>query len=98
MLKPHGSYVTVGGETARLLQALFLSPIIRFFFKKNVTVLALKPNKDLDYINELFEAGQIKPAIDGPYNISSTAEAIQHFGEGNHKGKVIITMENELST
>ena len=48
------------------------------------------------YINELFEAGQIKPAIDGPYNLSSAAEAIQHFGEGNHKGKVIITMENEL--
>ena len=95
VLKPHGAYVTVGGETARLLQALFLSPIIRFFFKKNVTVLALKPNKDLDYINELFEAGQIKPAIDDLYKLSSTAEAIQHFGEGNHKGKVIITMEIE---
>ena len=54
----------------------------------------MKPNKDLDYMNELFEAGQFKPVIDGPYKLSSAIEAIQHFGEGNHKGKVIITMEN----
>lgn len=96
VLKTNGSYVTVGGLTSRLFQALFFSPIIRFFYKKNVHVLGLKPNKDLDYINELFEAGQIKAVIDGPYELSSAVEAIQHFGEGNHKGKVIITMENEL--
>ncbi len=96
VLKPHGTYVTVGGETPRLLQALFLSPIIRFFFKKNVLILALKPNKDLDYIKELFEAGQIKPVIEAPYKLSEVPEAIQHFGAGNHQGKVIITMENEL--
>ena len=96
VLKTNGSYVTVGGLTSRLFQALFLSPIIRFFYKKNVHVLGLKPNKDLDYINELFEAGQIKAVIDGPYELSSAVEAIQHFGEGNHEGKVIITMENEL--
>jgi NADPH:quinone reductase-like Zn-dependent oxidoreductase len=58
-------------------------------------VNSLKPNKDLDYMNELFEAGQIKAVIDGPYELSSAIEAIQYFGEGNHKGKVIITMENE---
>ena len=97
VLKPHGTYVTVGGETPRLLQALFLSSIIRFFFKKNVLILALKPNKDLDYINELFETGHIKPVIDNPsYKLSEVPKAIQHFGEGNHQGKVIITMENEL--
>ena len=96
VLKTNGSYVTVGGLTSRLIQALFLSPIIRFFYKKYVHVLGLKPNKDLGYMNELFEAGEIKPVIDGPYELSSAIEAIQHFGEGNHEGKVIITMENEL--
>ena len=96
VLKPHGTYVTVGGETPRLLQALFLSPIIRFFFKKNVLILALKPNKDLDYVKELFEAGQIKPVIKAYYKLSEVPEAIQHFGEGNHQGKVIITLENNL--
>ena len=96
VLRPNGSYVTVGGATARLFQALFFSPIIRYFIKKNVHVLGLKPNKDLDYMNELFEAGEIKPVIDGPYKLSRTVEAIRHFGEGQHKGKVIITMEDGL--
>ncbi len=96
VLRPNGSYVTVGGVTARLFQALFFSPIIRFFIKKNVHVLGLKPNKDLDYMNELFEAGKIKPVIDGSHKLSSAIEAIRHFGEGNHKGKIIITMENGL--
>ncbi len=27
VLNPHGTYVTVGGSTTRLLQALFLGPI-----------------------------------------------------------------------
>jgi len=94
VLSPNGSYVTVGGATARIFQALLFSPIIRTFIKKNVHVLGLKPNKDLDYINELFEAGELKPVIDGPYNLSSTVEAIQHFGEGKHKGKV--TWSNRL--
>ncbi|MGI9227659.1 MAG: NAD(P)-dependent alcohol dehydrogenase [Gammaproteobacteria bacterium] len=93
VLKPNGSYVTVGGLTARLFQALFFSPIIRFFIKKNVHVLGLKPNKDLDYMNKLLEAGHVKPVIDGPYKLSNAIDAIQHFGEGNHNGKVIITME-----
>ncbi|MCZ6873979.1 MAG: NAD(P)-dependent alcohol dehydrogenase [bacterium] len=96
VLRPNGSYVTVGGATAWLFQALFFSPIIRSFIKKNVHVLGLKPNKDLDYINELFEAGELKPVIDGPYKLSRTVEAIRHFGEGKHKGKVIITMEDGL--
>jgi len=94
VLRPNGSYVTVGGVTARIFQALLFSPFIRFFLKKHVHVLGLKPNKDLDYMNEPFEAGKRKPVIDGPYKLSSAVEAIQHFGEGKQKGKVIITMEN----
>ena len=78
------------------MQAVFFSRIIRFFFKKNVLILALKPNQDLDYINELFEAGKIKPVIKALYRLSEVPEAIQHFGEGNHQGKVIITLENNL--
>jgi len=92
-LSPNGIYVTVGGSTARLLQALFLGPWISMFSKKITRIVALKPNKDLDYMNELFEAGKIKPVIDGPYKLNEIPEAIRHFGEGNHKGKVVITVE-----
>lgn len=93
-LRPNGTYVTVGGSMVRLLQALFLGPWISRFSKKNIRIVALKPNKDLDYINELFEAGKIKSIIDGPYKFNKVPEAIRHFGEGKHKGKVVIAVEN----
>ena len=91
-LSPGGTYVTVGGSTARLFQAFFLAPFIRVLTKKNVRVLGLKPNKDLDYVNELFEAGKITPVIDGPYELSEVPEVIQRFGDGSHKGKLVISL------
>lgn len=91
-LNSNGKYVTVGGSIVRLLQALILKPLISMFSKKSVHLVALKPNKDLDYVNELFEAGKIKPVIDGPFKLSETPKAIRYFGDGKHKGKVVITI------
>jgi len=52
----------------------------------------LKPKKNLNILNELFESGKIKPVIDRSFPLSKTAEAFQYFGEGHFKGKVIITI------
>jgi len=92
-LSPNGIYVTVGGSMARIFQALFLGPWISMFSHKSVRIVTLKPNKDLAYMNELFEAGKVKPVIDGPYKLSEVPEAIRYFGQGNHKGKIVITLE-----
>ena len=90
VLNPQGTYVTVGGLPPHLLQVLLLGPIIRWFTQKTVRLVTLKPNKDLTYVNKLFEAGKIKPEIDGPYPLSDVPAMIQYFGEGKHKGKVVI--------
>jgi NADPH:quinone reductase-like Zn-dependent oxidoreductase len=87
-LKPDGTYVTIGGDVTRLIQIA----LSRKFGKKNMHIVALKQNKDLAFINELFEAGKIKPVIDGPYKLSEAAHAIQYFGEGKHQGKVVISI------
>jgi NADPH:quinone reductase-like Zn-dependent oxidoreductase len=97
-LAPNGMYVTVGGATSRLIQALLLGPLVDRLHKKSIRIVALKPNKDLAYINELFEAGKLKVAIDGPYPLSEVAQALRHFGEGRHKGKVIIALEDYPTT
>lgn len=97
-LKPNGVYVTVGGSMIRLFQALLLGPLISMIYKKKIRIVALKQNKDLAYMNELFEAGKVKPVIDGPYKLSEVPEAMRYFGEGNHKGKVIITVEHNNKT
>jgi len=93
-LSPNGIYVTVGGSMARLFQALFLMPWISIFSKKKVRILALKPNKDLAYVNELFEAGKLKPVIDGPFKLEEVPNAFKLFVEAVHKGKVVINLEH----
>lgn len=91
-LKPNGTYVTVGGYLSSLLQLLMLKPLLSASSEKRFHILALKPNKDIAYINELFEAGKLKTVIDGPYTLSQTPEAVQYFGEGKHQGKVVISV------
>lgn len=91
-LSPNGNYVTVGGSLGRLFQALLLAPLISVFRKKNISILGLKPNKDLAYMNKLFEEGKVKCVIDGPYKLSEVPKALRYFGEGKHKGKVVITI------
>ena len=91
-LNPTGTYVTVGGSIPRLLQALVLSPLISRLSDKHLRIVGLKQNKDLAYMNELFEAGNLVPVIDGPYKLADLPEAIRLFGTGDHKGKIIVTM------
>jgi NADPH:quinone reductase-like Zn-dependent oxidoreductase len=91
-LCPNGIYVTVGGSTARLLQTLILAPWIFMINKKHLRIAALKTNKDLLYMNELFKNGKVKPVIEGPYKLNEFLEAFKLFGKAEHKGKVVITM------
>lgn len=88
----NGVYVTVGGFLSRLFQALLLGPWISMISKKHIRIVALKPNKDLAYMNGLFEAGKIKPVIHGPYKLDEVPEAFRIFGKAEHKGKLVITM------
>jgi NADPH:quinone reductase-like Zn-dependent oxidoreductase len=43
-------------------------------------------------MNELFEAGKVKPVIDRRYKLSEVPEALKYFAEGHAQGKVVITM------
>lgn len=65
-LNPEGIYVTVGGPTARLPQALLWWPWIAMTTRKKVRLLALRVNRGLGSMREMFEAGKVVPVIDGP--------------------------------
>jgi NADPH:quinone reductase-like Zn-dependent oxidoreductase len=91
-LNPNGTYVTVGGSIPRLLQALVLSRLISRLYNKHVRMVGLKQNKDLAYMNDLFEAGKLVPVIDRRYKLAEVPEAFRFFGTADHKGKIIITM------
>jgi NADPH:quinone reductase-like Zn-dependent oxidoreductase len=89
-LKRGGTYATVGGSLPRLLQALALGPVISSMGGKRVRLVGLRPNKDLGYMNELFEAGKLAPVIEGPYELSEWREAFRLFGDGDHQGKIVV--------
>lgn len=91
-LHPNGTYATVGGSAVRLLQIWVLSPWISWLTKKHVRVVGLKPNKDLAYMNELFESGRLVPVVDRKYKLADVPEALRFFGTGEHHGKIIVTM------
>jgi len=97
-LSPKGIYVMVGGSTARIFQGMFLGPWISMTGGKKMGILAHKPNKDLVFMKELFEAGKVVPVIDRRYPLSEVPEALRYLGEGHAQGKVVITVENNNKT
>jgi NADPH:quinone reductase-like Zn-dependent oxidoreductase len=91
-LTPAGRYVTVGGDVTRLLQTALASPLIAAVTRKRVRVVALKPNKDLAQLNQLFETTGLHCPIDGPYPLSEVPRALERFGKAEHVGKIVITL------
>jgi len=94
-LKRGGRYITVGGRLPRLAQVAILGPLIHRLTGKRLRVLALKPNSDLEHINDLFQTAGLRPVIDGPYSLSDVPTALERFGEAHHVGKVVITIDEE---
>jgi len=97
-LNPKGIYVMVGGSMARAFQLQFLGPWIAMTESKKMGILMHKPNKDLAFMKELFEAGKVVPVIDRRYPLSEVSDALRYFGEGHAKGKVVITVEHNNKT
>ena len=91
-LNPGGKYVTVGGDSPRLLQTVVLGGLIKRLTGKQVQVLGLKPNRDLAVLNDLYAAGDLRPVIDGPVAFAQLPAAMQKFGDAGHQGKVIVNV------
>ncbi len=89
-LKKKGRYITVGGTLPRLLEIVLVGSVWSLFTGKKLSVLALKPNQGLDQLSRLAEKGILKPVIDGPYPFDQIPKLIQYFGEGRHKGKIVV--------
>jgi NADPH:quinone reductase-like Zn-dependent oxidoreductase len=91
-LERGGAYATVGGTIPRLLDALVWGPAVEATQGRRVKIVALKANRDLALLAERYEAGALRPVIDGPYPFAYIAAALRRFGAGDHKGKIVLTM------
>jgi NADPH:quinone reductase-like Zn-dependent oxidoreductase len=92
-LRSNGSYFLAGGSVATMLQILLLGPWIRGITGKKIRILAVQPNtEDVNFMNELIEAGKVTTVIDKTYPLSEVPDAIGYVGEGDARGKVVITV------
>ncbi|MDH5424909.1 MAG: NAD(P)-dependent alcohol dehydrogenase [Gammaproteobacteria bacterium] len=93
VLKPGGRYIVLGGSSLRILQFVLIGFLFSLFSDKKMSLLLLKQNKGLDSLIDFFEAVKVVPVIDKCYPLSELAEALQYFGEGHAKGKLVITIQ-----
>jgi len=90
-LKPNGIYVMLGGSWGQIFQALLLGPLLSLFGKKKMRGMLTNPNqKDLVFLKDLLEAGQVVPVIDRCYPLGEVPEAIRYLLKGHAAGKVVI--------
>lgn len=89
-LTKEGKYIIVGGSPSLIFKVIFFGKLITLFSKKQMKILAHKPNKNLSYLVELFESGKLKPIIKNCYKLEQTAQALRQIGDGNAMGKIIV--------
>jgi NADPH:quinone reductase-like Zn-dependent oxidoreductase len=89
-LKPDGRYVTVGGELPKLIMILLFKLFVKLLSSKSLHIVALKANKDLALMEQLYLAGNVHCVIDGPHNLGEADKLLQYFGEGRHSGKIVL--------
>jgi len=96
-LTPEATVVLVGGRMTyrglgplphllgTLLKSRGRSQTVKFFVAK-IT------KEDLAVLQELLEAGKVRPVIDRKYQLSEAPEALRYLGEGHARGKIVITV------
>jgi NADPH:quinone reductase-like Zn-dependent oxidoreductase len=95
-LNPGGLFVMVGGSRSAIFQAAFLGPLYSRGGEKHLGLnLWGKPynKEDMDFLEKLFESGDVLPVIDKRCPLSKVPQALEYLEKGQALGKVVIAME-----
>ena len=85
----------VGATTVRIAQFLLLKPWPKpTRDSKKIRIVSEGPNEELVEIKGLIESGQIAPVIDRTYPLSEVPNAMRYVTTGQHKGRIVIAMED----
>ncbi len=94
-LNPGGTYAMIGGRIGFVFTLWARSIVDRLTGEsRRLRLVAEGPNKGLDALKALLEAGKLVPFIDNTFSLEDVPEALRYFGEGRHKGKIAISISD----
>ena len=91
-LSSDGICLMVGGSMTKVFTNIIIGKLASR--DKYIGLGMWKPNRkeDLDFLQKLFESGEVKPVIDKVYPLKGVPEAFRYFQGGHAKGKLVITV------
>lgn len=96
VLAPGGVYVMAGGKPKQIFDVMLWGWWHARGGDKTLTnVMAHASVPDLLVLNDLIEAGKVKPVIDRRYPLHATADALRYLGAGHARGKIVISVIEE---
>ena len=102
-LNPKGKIILIGGGgvndsrwTGPLIGVIKMLVLKPFVTQEMSMMLADMNNKDLTILADLIQAGKVKPVIDRTYTLSQLPEALGYLEEGHARGKVVITVGDNI--
>jgi NADPH:quinone reductase-like Zn-dependent oxidoreductase len=93
-LRPNGVFVTLGGPTARLAEAVTVGPVTGLATGKSMgLMLWWKPFKaeDVATLTGLIADGKVRPVIDRRFGLDEIVDGLHYVDDGHARGKAIIT-------
>jgi NADPH:quinone reductase-like Zn-dependent oxidoreductase len=97
-LTPTGTLVIVGGDgggpvTGGFFRGMLRAPVVSKFVGQRLMGLTTKERaEDVRAVNELIEAGKVRPVIDRTYPLIEAPDAVRYLAEGHPRGKIVITV------
>ena len=103
VLTPKGKYVVIGGGgvndsrwTGPLIGVIKMLMLKPFVTQEMSMMLAEINRKDLTVLADLIQSGKVKPVIDRTYTFSQLPEAMRYLEEGHARGKVVLTVGDNI--
>ena len=95
-LTPAGAYAMIRGSIPRVYELWLLSFLSRFTReKRKLYLVAEGPNKGLTELCEFMQSGKLVSVIDRTFSLAEVPTAMRYFGEGRHRGKIMIEVRSE---
>ena len=92
-LAPGGTYLTMGGTSRTILDALVVGPIASARSDRwSGLMLWWKPfhEPDMQRVLSLMDEGKVAPAIDSTFPLDRVVDALRYVDEGKPRGKVLV--------